>query len=240
MEYPKKSISGDAGEYLVAYTVTHLLGWPCRLLDVDIGVDAEMEIMGDDGNSTGDVIKIQVKSFSSISSVESKSIYVDERHIRYWKRFCLPVIVCCVDLAERQIYWKQIVATDNYVTSGEANRIRIDLNEDKLDSSSKERLKALATPEDSKKIEPLFAKAIELHDALLERSTYCVDGEILSSIELECNAVRAVLDQIKNLILHFPWRASTMAMRELARIERNVQIIENDAAHSFAVWVNGG
>ncbi|MGQ5675295.1 DUF4365 domain-containing protein, partial [Lacticaseibacillus paracasei] len=74
MEYPKKSVNGDAGEYLVAYTITKLFGWPCRLFGVDIGVDAELEILDDEARSTGDVIKIQVKAFDRISSSESKGI----------------------------------------------------------------------------------------------------------------------------------------------------------------------
>jgi hypothetical protein len=47
VEYPKRSRNGDAGELLVAFTTNRVFGWPCRLLDIDIGVDAELEIMED-------------------------------------------------------------------------------------------------------------------------------------------------------------------------------------------------
>jgi hypothetical protein len=63
-KYTSKNISGDAGEYLAAYMVTHKLGWPFRLLGVDIGVDGEMEVLNENGESNGDVIKVQVKALN--------------------------------------------------------------------------------------------------------------------------------------------------------------------------------
>lgn len=240
MEYPKKSVNGDAGEYLVAYTITKLFGWPCRLFGVDIGVDAELEILDDDARSTGDVIKIQVKAFDRLSSAESKAIYVDERHINYWKRFCLPVIVCCVDLATEKIYWKQILATETYQSSGVSRKISIDLATDELLSASKGALRSLATPEESKQIEPLFRQLRDLYKALDDQGTpFCVDGEQLESIEQECNAIDAVVAKIENLISHFPWRVGALDLGTLAVIKRNVQITRNDAGHSFSVGVNG-
>ena len=240
MEYSKKSVHGDAGEYFVAYTFTRLFNWPCRLFGVDIGVDAELEIMADDGISTGDVIKIQVKSFDKISSAESKSIYVDDRHINYWKRFCLPVIVCCVDLTAQKIYWKQILSTEAYQSGGASRKVSLDLANDELTGSSKQLLQSLATPEESKQIEPLFQRLDALHKELIGIGTpYCVDGEDLNRIEKDCDAVDAVIAGIENLILHFPWRVGALDLRKLATIKRNVQITRNDAGHSFSIGVNG-
>ncbi|MCI5162057.1 MAG: hypothetical protein D3917_08545 [Candidatus Electrothrix sp. AX5] len=55
LKYTKKKAIGDAGEYFFAYTVATILGWPCRLLDIDIGIDAQVEILDGDQNSTGSV-----------------------------------------------------------------------------------------------------------------------------------------------------------------------------------------
>lgn len=240
MEYPKKSVNGDAGEYLVAYTITKLFGWPCRLFGVDIGVDAELEILDDNSCSTGDVIKIQVKAFDKISSKDSKGIYVDDRHINYWKRFCLPVIICCVDLSAEKIYWKQILATEAYHSGGVSRKIRIDLAKDELSSASKETLRSLATPEASKKIEPLFQHLRDLYTALTNQGApFCVDAEMLESIEQDCDEIDAVIAQIENLILHFPWRVSTVDLQALSAIKLGVQITRNDAGHSFSVGING-
>lgn len=240
MEYPKKSVNGDAGEYLVAYTITKLFGWPCRLFGVDIGVDAELEILDDEARSTGDVIKIQIKAFDKISSAESKDIYVDDRHINYWKRFCLPVIICCVDLATQKIYWKQILATEAYQSGGESRKISIDLAKDNLSSVSKEALRSLATPEASKQIEPLFQRLRDLYKTLDDQGRpISLDGEQLQSIEQGCEAVDAVIAQIENLILHFPWRVGAVDLQALSVIKRKVQITRNDANHSFSVGING-
>lgn len=240
MEYAKKSVNGDAGEYLVAYTITKLFGWPCRLFGVDIGVDAELEILDDGACSTGDVIKIQIKAFDRISSSESKGIYVDDRHINYWKRFCLPVIICCVDLAKEKIYWKQILATEAYQSGGESRKISIDLGNDELSRASKDALRSLATPEASKQIEPLFQRLRYLYKNLADQGRpFCVDGEQLQSIEQDCDAVDAVIAQIENLIVHFPWRVGAVDLRLLSAIKRNVQITRNDASHSFSVGING-
>lgn len=240
MEYPKKSVNGDAGEYLVAYTITKLFGWPCRLFGVDIGVDAELEILDDEARSTGDVIKIQVKAFDRISSTESKGIYVDDRHINYWKRFCLPVIVCCVDLATEKIYWKQILATEAYQSGGASKKISIDLTTDELVGASKDALQSLATPEASKQIEQLFWDLRDRYENLDGQGTpFCVDGETYDAIEKECEAIDAVIAKIENLILHFPWRVGAVDLQTLAAIKRNVQIMRNNTAHSFSIGING-
>lgn len=44
MEYPKKSAHGDASEYFLAYTVTHLFDWPCRLVYVSLGKSVRRQI----------------------------------------------------------------------------------------------------------------------------------------------------------------------------------------------------
>lgn len=240
MEYPKKSVNGDAGEYFVAYRITKLFGWPCRLFGIDIGVDAELEILDSQSASTGNVIKIQIKSFDKISSLESKSIYVDDSHISYWKKFCLPVIICCVDLSSEKIYWKQIRATEAYQSGGSSRKISIDLVTDELCAASRVPLSALATPEESKKIEPLFLQLKKLYGALIDKGTpMCVDGALLSSIERNCNEIDSLISQIENLILHFPWRVGAMDISLLETIKRNIQITRNNANQSFAISVNG-
>ena len=157
-EYQKRSINGDSGEYFVAYQITKLFGWPCRLYGVDLGVDAEMEITDNDGISTGDIIKIQIKSCGFIDEAINKSVHVDERHILYWKRFCLPIIICCVDLSGEKIYWKPITATETYKTNGESNKVSFCLENDVLKRESKEKLMELAIPQESKKLDKLFSK----------------------------------------------------------------------------------
>jgi Domain of unknown function (DUF4365) len=127
MEYQKRSKNGDGGEYFVAYSVTQLLGWPCRLYAVDIGVDGETEVLDNAGRSTGDVIKLQIKTFDRITAEVAANVYTDEKHISHWKKFCLPVIICCVDLAAEKIYWRQITTTEAFASGGVSMRVGLTL-----------------------------------------------------------------------------------------------------------------
>lgn len=239
MNYLKRSVNGDAGEHLVAYKVKRILGWPCRLLDVDIGVDAEMEALDEHLCSTGDFIKIQIKSYDSLTDKIAKGVYVDGKHIEYWKRCSVPIIVCCVDLQSSKVYWKSITATDSYASSGEANVVRFDLHKDELKAADAAALRALVTPKESKLIEPLFAQLRTLHEQLLASPDLAVDGEQLNAIENLCEAANQIVRQISELQRHFPWRLGVLAVRELAIMERNIQIVENNARRSFATVVNG-
>ncbi|EOG4047563.1 hypothetical protein ACLBYQ_004938, partial [Salmonella enterica] len=59
MTYPKTSAEGHAGEYLFAYWISRYFKWPCRLLDIDMGLDAQVEIYENE-LSTGMFIGVQV------------------------------------------------------------------------------------------------------------------------------------------------------------------------------------
>ena len=44
MKYPLGTANGDAGEFFAAYKIAKELGWPCRLFDIDIGIDAQVSV----------------------------------------------------------------------------------------------------------------------------------------------------------------------------------------------------
>jgi hypothetical protein len=239
MEYQKRSINGDAGEYLLAYKMTRILGWPCRLYGVDLGVDAELEIMDSNNESTGDIIKVQIKAIEEVKTTGSVSIYVDDRHINYWKRFCLPVIVCCVDLNNEKVYWKQITSTEAYATKGESKKVSFCITHDLLEPVSGNKLKELACPNDSKDIEPLFDNLLNLYKHITDQDGGYFDEQAIYAMEYRCDEVDKVIARIEELISHFPWRLSTMALSQLRTIKRNVQITRNDCGYQHNNMVNG-
>lgn len=239
MEYPKRSINGDAGEYLVAYRITKLFGWPCRLYGVDLGVDAEIEIIDDASSSTGDIIKVQIKSFDSISSSDAKSVYVSDRHINYWKRFCLPVIVCCVDLKSEKIYWKQVTATEAYASSGESKKVSFNLTQDELEISVKDKLNRLVAPDNSKRIASLFDELDTIRKELPTPGTQYSDHESINKAERLCDELTKKVKEIEGLIIHFPWRISTLDLRKLDSIKKRVNRIENNISYSHNSDLNG-
>lgn len=239
MEYAKKSINGDAGEYLVAHKITRLLEWPCRLYGVDLGVDAETEVMDETGHSTGDIIKIQIKSFESITSTDAAAVYVDDRHIEYWKRFCLPVILCCVDLSKEKIYWKQITATEAYTSGGVSKKVSFCLTHDVLDTNSKAVLRQLVTPEKSKRIDELFYQLDKISAGLPETTTGYIDLESIYKTEDLCAEIIKIINEIDELITHFPWRVSSLALRKLNNIRSLVRITKNDCGYHHNNLVEG-
>lgn len=238
MEYPKRSRHGDAGEYLMAYTFTKLFGWPCRLYGVDIGVDGETEVLRADGTSDGDIIKIQVKSFSEMKG-PAYAVYVDDRHIQYWKRFCLPVIVCAVDLSTEKVYWKQITASDAYSTSGASKKVVFELSKDELTVISKAALERLVIPEGSKQLEPLL---LELMDKAkrFEGNIHHYDYDGIDKTRDECRKLKLLIAQIEQIVAHFPWRMSAVGYGALRSISLNVARAQTGAEHDFACMVNGG
>lgn len=150
MKYSLRRISGDAGEFLVAYTVTRKLGWPCRLMGIDIGIDAEIEVLDDSRVSHGDVIKVQIKSLAKLGR-EDKYIYVSDNHIQYWKNFSAPIIVCCVDHSTGAVYWQSIYQSEPYSGKGRTRRLTFNAKKSqKLDSSSKESFRDLVSPPEAK------------------------------------------------------------------------------------------
>ena len=54
MKYLLQTANGDAGEFFFAYKIASALGWPCRLFDIDIDIDAQVEILNEDRTSTAD------------------------------------------------------------------------------------------------------------------------------------------------------------------------------------------
>lgn len=87
MKYNVTNIIGDAGEHLVAARIIKFFGYPCRLTNIDIGIDAEIELIDSNYKSTGQFIKCQIKTTTS----DKFHLYLDDRHIVYWNKLNVPV-----------------------------------------------------------------------------------------------------------------------------------------------------
>ena len=61
MKYIKKSLVGDMGEHFFIYKIMEMFRWPCRLYGIDLGIDAEIEILDNENRTTGRIIKVQIK-----------------------------------------------------------------------------------------------------------------------------------------------------------------------------------
>jgi hypothetical protein len=103
-KYTTNNATGDAGQYLVGAVVSSELEWAYRNQPIaDIGIDGEIEVI-DNEESTGDIVKVQIKSTKEDEVPFSTSI--PRNDYEYWKLLSVPVIVCRAVLPEREVYWK--------------------------------------------------------------------------------------------------------------------------------------
>ncbi|MDF4912425.1 DUF4365 domain-containing protein [Vibrio parahaemolyticus] len=101
MKYSEDTATGDTGEYFLAYTVSRVLEWPCRLFDIDIGIDAQIEVLDDDRHSMGQFIAVQVKT---TKDKDKSKVSVESKHIEYWASLDIPVIIAFVNLSRQKVY----------------------------------------------------------------------------------------------------------------------------------------
>ncbi|EKT4489127.1 DUF4365 domain-containing protein [Shewanella algae] len=107
MYYAKKNRNGDIGEYYFAYWITQTFGWPCRLLDIDLGLDAQIEICDQSYKALGQFIAVQIKSTDSKKMSTSLNLH----NLQYWSKMQEPVVVVRiieVDNVEPILYWKVV------------------------------------------------------------------------------------------------------------------------------------
>lgn len=238
-EYNKRSVNGKAGEYLVAHRFTKVLQWPYRMLDVDLGADGEIEILDLKGASTSDIIKVQVKTFNSITKAGSKKIYVKDNHIQYWKKFCLPIIIVCVDLRTDKVYWKPIAATECYNSGGASKVVTIDLQADELTPACGAKLKALVSPATSKDIEHILKNMRRLHAIIKDQNDFAVDEKQMANVEALTDEFYAQIKLFNELVLHFPWRCGVLTLQEVKIMHNNVIRVYNNVAVSYSRSLDG-
>ena len=88
------------------------LGWLFREQPIsDFGIDAHLETVAD-GNPTGKLIAIQIKSGSAHFHENSKTFthYVDKTHYEYWVNHSLPVVLVGVP-SPGTIIWQKLAMT---------------------------------------------------------------------------------------------------------------------------------
>ncbi|WP_231995645.1 DUF4365 domain-containing protein [Pseudomonas taetrolens] len=143
MKYPSNTATGDAGEYFFAYQISYILGWPCRLFDIDIGIDAQVEILDEDRNSTGRFVAFQIKT--SANEELKPYWYVSKNQLNYWREMDTPVFVVLISLKEQTMYLHRIRKEFAYhVTEKNGVRIEFDLAQELFSEISGNVIKAAA------------------------------------------------------------------------------------------------
>lgn len=140
MKYSNTNIIGDAGEHLLAARIIKLFGYPCRLNSIDIGIDAEIELIDRNFKSTGGFIKCQIKTTTDSSKM---ALYLEEKHLSYWNSMSIPVVIFLVHLHTEQIFWHCVDKIDTYEKSDSGYKIHFDSTQG-LKSENKDRFDEIA------------------------------------------------------------------------------------------------
>jgi hypothetical protein len=165
MKFEARASTGKAGEYYLAYWITKNFNWPCRLLDIDVGIDAQIEIFDDLNHSVGDFIAVQIKA----TTEKDPSVPVKLRNLEYWESIEDPMILISITLSEEvpKIYWKQIndKKIQSYISSARLNKsktttIRFD-SSNLLEPESKEIISKLPYKDKINIINDFISKAQE-------------------------------------------------------------------------------
>lgn len=103
---------GEIGVAAVNFIVRKEMGWIFRQQPIsDRGIDGEIEIQTPDRDATGLLIALQIKTGSSYLSGKTDSGFVfrgKNRHLSYWRRHSLPVVVVLHDPDANISYWQRV------------------------------------------------------------------------------------------------------------------------------------
>lgn len=200
MKYPLKAANGHAGEYFFAYQIAWTLKWPCRLIDVDIGIDAQVEVLDKDCTSTGRFVAFQIKASNDD---EPDSRYVSREQLSYWRELGLPVFVVLVELKKREMFLHRVsFDTDYHETDNGAIRIDFDRTKDRFTEESG-RLIATAASEPlthlNEHLADLEQGIQDIRRAIDSQEAYPDSGELIEAM-LSRDAVREKLAQTRSVV----------------------------------------
>lgn len=205
MQYADSNVTGDAGEYYFAYFVTHTLGWPCRLLDIDIGIDAQVEILDDQSHSTGQFLAVQIKG---TRDGDKLSLDVAKKHVQYWLSIDVPVLLALVNVDSQAVYVKSIrVDGGDPLPNTRGKNYKFSFNKlDLLSTSRINELRLLAYAPEIRRIEELLesveSKCSEIiEDCDMEDGIKVEDHEHYLDFISDMQDVGSQLYRCKQLVL---------------------------------------
>lgn len=135
------------GVYIVAEKIEGDLGWIFREQPVeDYGVDAHTEVREGDA-PTGKLMGIQIKTGPSYFGEPTEGGFVlrpEARHVSYWTRHALPMILVLVDPSTKNCYWQRL-DQETLVSTGKGWKVTVP-KENLLDKGAKDKLLAVLAP----------------------------------------------------------------------------------------------
>lgn len=218
MQYPVSNRHGDIGEHLVAFRIMKVLNWPCRLLNIDLGIDAEVEMLAEDLHTTGDILKIQVKNRKRFPKKGKASVKIREKHFLYWTRFCSPVVFCAVCVATERVFWKHLTALDNIKGGGKQMRVTFDVERDLLTADTVREWRKFASPPQVHELKQLMEDYLAFEEFLHKDP---MDGEYSTWLDGKFNEAAKIAKKIESLISYLPWKVSGVELSNFRMLQES-------------------
>ena len=127
MQFHSRDAIGKAGERVFeAFVEEKLLFIYRKIGHPDIGLDGEIEILDKNRHSTGEFLKVQVKTSESSFIGQAIRVPFDQGHYNYFCSLITPPMLAVVSLADKKIWWK--ILTHNAFSHGPRNGISVHLD----------------------------------------------------------------------------------------------------------------
>lgn len=108
--YSAAARSGDRGVEVVSRVINETFGWLFRRnhQEHDFGIDAQVDVVLDDGAVTGQMLALQIKHGSSFFNEKNQWGYVfrgEQKHFNYLANYPTPVLIVLSHPASDDCYW---------------------------------------------------------------------------------------------------------------------------------------
>lgn len=194
--YSKAAQKGDRGVDLVSRVINEEFGWLFKRnhQEHDFGIDAQVDVILDDGTVTGQMLALQIKYGKSFFEEKNQWGYVfrgELKHFNYLANYPTPVLIAICHPVSEDIYW---VVFEPEATSRAGSNWKITIPfENKLHGSKHRLSELLAPPSDIlDKVQQYWA----MNDVLVttEHFHFIIDREDVESLDV--STIRSFFDRI--------------------------------------------
>lgn len=108
--YSKAARSGDRGVEVVSRIFNEIFGWLFKRnhQEHDFGIDAQVDVILDNGAVTGQILALQIKHGLSFFSEKNKWGYIfrgEQKHFNYLANYPVPVLIVLCHPKSNDCYW---------------------------------------------------------------------------------------------------------------------------------------
>ncbi|MDK1199553.1 DUF4365 and DUF1817 domain-containing protein [Cronobacter dublinensis] len=184
--YTKAAQKGERGVDIVSRIISNEYGWLFKRnhQEHDFGIDAQVDVVLDDGTVTGQMLALQIKYGTSFFREKNKWGYIyrgDKKHFNYISNYPIPVLIIICHPEEDECYWVLFEPAAT-LQSGDNWKITIPF-ENKLLSSKEELSNILQPPNDYlKEVEDYWA----MNDVIVKHShfLYIIDKQDVNELNV--------------------------------------------------------